>query len=60
MVVRIPDLVNFEEPVMKKTLISFLALGLFAAGNPLLAEVDSTHLASVLAAQPEKTQARSS
>jgi len=43
---------------MKKTLISFLALGLFAAGNPLLAEEDSKQLASVLAAQPEKTQAR--
>ncbi len=43
---------------MKKTLISFLALGLFATGNPLLAEVDSTRLASVLAAQPEETQAR--
>ncbi len=43
---------------MKKTLISFLALGLFAVGNGLLAEVDSTDLASVLAAQPEETQAR--
>ncbi len=52
MVARLPDLVNFEETVMKKTLISFLAFGLFAACNPLLAEVDSKHLASVLAAQP--------
>jgi len=43
---------------MKKTLISFLALGLFAAGNPLLAEVDSTRLAAVLAAQPEEFRAR--
>ncbi|MEE8495511.1 MAG: hypothetical protein V3S21_03460 [Xanthomonadales bacterium] len=43
---------------MRKTLISCLALGLFAAVNPLLAEVDSTHLASVLAAQPEETRAR--
>ena len=43
---------------MKKILISFLTLGLFAAGNPLLAEVDSTHLAAVLAAQPEETRAR--
>ena len=43
---------------MKKILISFLTLGLFAAGNPLLAEVDSTHLASVLAAQPEEFRAR--
>ena len=58
MVARLPDLGNFEETVMKKTLISFLALGLFAADNPLLAEVDSKHLASVLAAQPEKAQAR--
>jgi len=43
---------------MNKTLISILALGLFAAGNPLLAEVDSTRLASVLAAQPEEFQVR--
>ena len=43
---------------MKKTLISFLAFGLFATGNPLLAEVDSKQLASALAAQPEETQAR--
>ena len=43
---------------MKKTLISFLALGLYAAGSPLLAEVDSTRLASVLAAQPGEFQVR--
>jgi len=58
MVVRSLEPVNFEEPVMKKTLISFLALGLFATGIPLLAEVDSKQLASVLAAQPEEIQAR--
>jgi len=43
---------------MKKTLITFLALGLFAAGNPLQAECGSEQLASVLAAQPEETQVR--
>jgi predicted methyltransferase len=58
MVVHFPNLINFEETVMKKTLITFLALGLFAAGNPLQAECGSEQLASVLAAQPEETQAR--
>ena len=43
---------------MKKTLITLLALGLYAAGSPLLAEVDSTRLASVLAAQPGEFQVR--
>jgi len=53
------DLITFlEETVMKKILMSLMALGLFVAANSLLAEVDSTRLAAALAAQPEEAQVR--
>ena len=43
---------------MNKILNSFLALGLSLLCQPLFAGADSEQLASVLAAQPEETQAR--
>jgi predicted methyltransferase len=58
MVVHFPDVINFEEPVMNKILNSLLALGLSLVCQPLLAGADSERLATVLAAQPEETQAR--
>jgi predicted methyltransferase len=58
MVFHFPGVNYFEETLMKQYLNSFLALGLLLVSQFVLADAESERLSSVLAAQPEETQAR--